>query len=73
MAPLAPPGYVYVWNTCWATALRAPHELFVTIYINSALCVLERVDSISKSPGSVGQSNELRFGRNTSYDWSPSC
>jgi len=27
-----------LWNTCWATALRGPHELLVAVYINSELC-----------------------------------
>ena len=41
----------------------------VTVYINSELCVLKRVDSISESPGSVRQLNESRFGRTN--EWYP--
>jgi len=56
--------YVSLWSTCWATALRGLHGLRCGFYINSELCVLKRVDSISESPGSVRQLNESRFGRN---------
>jgi len=37
----------------------------VAVYINSELCELKRVDSVSESPGSVRQLNESKFGRNT--------
>ena len=40
----------------------------VTAYINSKLCVLKRVESISESPGSVRQLNESRFGRNSLFN-----